>query len=98
MTISTITEQSQPTLSQARVEELRLTASKKKGAERRAFIAEVAIKYTQGNARLTETIFGWGRKTVEVGLAEKRTGIICLGAQSAYSGRKCWEQTHPEGS
>ena len=31
-----------------------------------------------------------------VGLAERRTGILCLGAQSAFSGRKRWEDTHPE--
>jgi hypothetical protein len=39
---------------------------------------------------------GGGRHTVEVGLAERRTGIICLGAQAAFSGRKRWEDTHPE--
>lgn len=31
-----------------------------------------------------------------LGLAEKRSGIICLGAQSAFSGRKRWEEHHPE--
>jgi hypothetical protein len=31
-----------------------------------------------------------------VGLAERRTGIIGLGAQAAGSGRKRWEDTHPE--
>jgi len=45
---------------------------------------------------LAETIFGWGRHTVAVGLAERRTGIMCLGAQSAFSGRKRWEDTNPE--
>jgi hypothetical protein len=29
-------------------------------------------------------------------LAERRTGIICLGAQSAFSGRKRWEERHPQ--
>ena len=38
----------------------------------------------------------WGRHTVTVGLAERRTGLMCLGAQSACSGRKRWEDTHPE--
>jgi hypothetical protein len=41
-------------------------------------------------------MFGWGRHTVEVGLAERRTGIICLGAQAAFSGRHRWEDQHPE--
>ena len=49
-----------------------------------------------GHPLLAETIFGWGRHTVEVGLAERRTGILCLGAQSAFSGRKRWEDLHPE--
>jgi hypothetical protein len=66
------------------------------GAERRAFQTEMTLKYCQGNARQAETLFGWGRKTVEVGLAEKRTEIICLGAQSAFSGRNRWEERHPE--
>jgi hypothetical protein len=45
---------------------------------------------------LAETIFGWGRHTVEVGLAARRTGIVCLGAQAAFSGRKRWEDMQPE--
>jgi hypothetical protein len=66
------------------------------GPTRRAFEAEMAFKYCGGNPLLAETIFGWGRHTVEVGLAERRTGILCLGAQSAFSGRKRWEDTQPE--
>jgi hypothetical protein len=31
---------------------------------------------------------------VALGLAERRTGFICLGAQSAFSGRKRWEDQH----
>jgi hypothetical protein len=31
-----------------------------------------------------------------VGLAERRTGLICLGAQAAGSGRHRWEDAHPE--
>ena len=76
--------------------DLRLAASKMTGATRRAFQAEMALKYCGGNPLLAETIFGWGRRTVEVGLAERRTGIICLGAQAAFSGRKPWEDTQPE--
>jgi hypothetical protein len=66
------------------------------GAERRAFMAEMALKYCGGGARLAETVFGWGRETVEMGLAEKRTGLICFGAQSAYCGRQRWEERQPE--
>src|SRR5262249_12965 len=43
-----------------------------------------------------ETTFGWSRRTVALGLAERRTGLLCLGAQSAFSGRKRWEDLHPQ--
>jgi hypothetical protein len=58
-------------------------------------MAEMALKYCGGGARLAETVFGWGRETVEMGLAEKRTGLICFGAQSAYCGRQRWEERQP---
>jgi DDE family transposase len=76
--------------------DLRLAASKMTGPKRRAFQAEMALKYCRGNPVMAAIIFGWGRRTVEVGLAERRTGIICLGAQAACSGRKRWEDTHSE--
>ena len=44
---------------------------------------------------MAEAVFGWGRQTVARGLGERRTGIICLGAQAAFSGRKRWEEQHP---
>jgi hypothetical protein len=56
----------------------------------------MTLKYCRGSARLAETILGWSRAAVEVGLAEHRTGILCLGAQSAFSGRKRWEEHAPE--
>jgi hypothetical protein len=58
------------------------------GVQRCAFEAEMAVQYCGGNPLLAETLFGWGRQTVAVGLAERRTGSRCLGAQSACSGRK----------
>ena len=88
-------ESPQP-LRPSQIADLRLAASQMTGPKRRAFQAEMTLKYCGGNPLLAETIFGWGRHTVEVGLAERRTGIICLGAQSAFSGRKRWEDTHPE--
>ena len=83
-------------LSADRIADLRLAASKMTGANRRAFQAEMTLKYCSGNARQAETVFGWGRSNIEVGLAEKRTGIICLGLQSVFGGRKRWEDAHPE--
>jgi len=88
-------ESHQP-LRPSQIADLRLAASKMTGPTRRAFQAEMTLKYCGGNPLLAETIFGWGRHTVEVGLGERRTGIMCLGAQSAFSGRKRWEDTHPE--
>jgi len=83
-------------LNASQIADLRLAASQMSGPTRRAFEAEMALKYCGGNPLVAETLFGWGRHTVEVGLAERRTGIICLGAQSACSGRKRWEDQHPE--
>ena len=90
------TLESQESLRPSQIVDLRLAASKMTGATRRAFQAEMALKYCGGNPLLAETIFGWGRHTVEMGLAERRTGIMCLGAQSAFSGRKPWADTQPE--
>jgi hypothetical protein len=90
------TLESYQSLRPSQIADLRLAAAKMTGPTRRAFEAEMALKYCGGNPLLAETIFGWGRHTVEVGLAERRTGIICLGAQAAFSGRKRWEDTHPE--
>jgi hypothetical protein len=83
-------------LTASQIEDLRLAASKMQGAARRAFQAEMAIKYCFGSPRLTESVFGWGRENVTLGLAEKRTGITCVGAQSFYGGAKPWEERQPE--
>jgi hypothetical protein len=90
------TLESQQPLRPSQIADLRLAASKMTGPTRRAFQAEMALKYCGGNPLLAETLFGWGRHIVEVGLAERRTGILCLGAQAAFSGRKRWEDTQPE--
>ena len=77
-----------PTIEISQVTDLRLAAQKMRGAERRSFQAEMSIKYCGGNARQTERLLGWGRVNVELGLNERRTGITCVGAQSAYGGVK----------
>jgi len=87
---------SQSSLTPSQIHDLRLAASKMTGATRRAFQAEMTLKYCHGSARLAETIMGWSRAAVEVGLAEHRTGIICLDAHAAFSGRKRWEEQYPE--
>jgi hypothetical protein len=89
-------EQAEVSLSPSQIEDLRLAASKLKGAARRSFQAEMTVKYCDGNARLAERVFGWGRVNVEVGLAERRSGIQCVGAQAGYSGSQRWEEQQPE--
>lgn len=94
MFASTPTTSVSPTPQQ--IADLRLAASQMTGATRRAFQAEMALKYCDGNARRAEDVFGWGRQTIEVGLAEKRTGIVCLSLHAAFSGRTRWEDRYPE--
>lgn len=83
-------------LNPSQIEDLRLAASLLLGATRRSFQAEMCLKYGGGSARLAQTIFSWGRNNVELGLAEKRTGITCIGAQAAFGGNKSWEERYPE--
>jgi hypothetical protein len=82
-------------LSRSQIEDLRLAGSKMNLVDRRSFQAEMTLKYCEGKARLAESRLGWGRKSVELGLAERRTGIVCIGAQSGFSGAKRWEENHP---
>ena len=74
----------------------RLASSKMRGEKRRSFLAEIALKYCNRSARKTESLFGWGREIVSTGLGEKRTGIICIGAQSSRGGNTRWEGRHPD--
>ena len=96
MSMPHATLESLPWLSASQIADLRLAASHMTGPTRRAFEAEMTLKYCKGSPLLAESIFGWGRHTVEVGLAERRTGLRCLGAQSAFSGRKRWEDVQRE--
>ena len=78
------------------IADFRLASSKMQGEKRRSFLAEIALKYCNGSARKTESLFGWGREVVSTGLGEKRTGIICIGAQSSRGGNTRWEERHPD--
>jgi hypothetical protein len=82
--------------SPSQIEDLRLAASQLSGATRRAFQSEMALKYCESNPRLAESIFGWGHQTVALGLAEKRSGLVCVGAQSGFGGNRKWEERYPE--
>ena len=90
------TWQSRPSLTPSHIADLRLASSKLTGPERRSFEAARTLKYGEGTPLMAEAVFGWGRQTVALGLAESRNGIICLGAQAAFSGRKRWEEQQPQ--
>lgn len=53
-------------------------AKKLTGSKKRAFMAEVAAEYFDSSARKTETYLGWGRAAVQLGLHERRVGVVCL--------------------
>ena len=74
---------------------LRQGADRLKGHERRLFMAEVALKLCDGNARKAERRFGWGRETVAKGLHELQQGVRCL-ENFAARGRPRWEEKNPQ--
>ena len=82
-------------LTRSQIENLRLAAWKMNGVEPRGFQAQMTLKYCQGRARLAETVFGWGRENIELGLPEKRTGIICVALQSAFTTAKRCQEKQP---
>jgi hypothetical protein len=57
------------------LDDLKLAASKMLGAKRRAFQAAMALKYCAGNPRQAEAVFGWSRRTVQLGLHEKHPDV-----------------------
>ena len=85
-----------PHLDEQYRENLKQSASKLKGHERRAFQASATLKYCRGSPGQAEKLFGWGRQAVALGLNELRTNIVCYSARPAFSGNKLWEEKHPE--
>jgi transposase len=71
---------------------IRDAARKLTGSKRRAFQAQVTLDYLAGSARRAERMFGWGRETVELGLNELRTGILCIENFSERGNRKTEEK------
>jgi len=47
------------------------------GSDRRAFQAKITNEYLGGKPSRAESVFGWGRNTVALGLKESETGYIC---------------------
>jgi len=95
MKVATVFE-NKGSLEASHIEDIQLASSKMTGAARRAFQAEMAMKYCGGIARRAEDIFGWSRQAVQLGLHEKRSGIVCLGHHEFCCGAKLWEEKHPE--
>ena len=66
-----------------------------KGYERRLFMAEVTLKLWDGNPRIAERRFGWGRETVAKGLHEFQQGVRCV-ENYAARGRPRLEDKTPQ--
>ncbi|EDX70691.1 hypothetical protein MC7420_2883 [Coleofasciculus chthonoplastes PCC 7420] len=64
------------------------------GHRKRDFIASVTEDYFDGSARKAETAMGWNRHSVQLGLNERRTGLICVDNYQAR-GRHKTEQVLP---
>lgn len=57
---------------------LKDAAQKLTGNRKRDFMAKVTEDYFDGSARKAETVLGWNRHSVQLGLHERRTGIVCV--------------------
>ena len=65
-------------LSEQHIVTIKDASTKLTGFKRRAFQAQVAIDYLNSKPRLAESVFGWDRNTVILGLHELSTGIRCI--------------------
>jgi hypothetical protein len=81
------------TLSEKHIATIKDASKKLTGPKRRAFQAQVTIDYLDSNPRLAERVFGWDRKTVELGLHELRTGMTCTDDFKARGNKKMEEKT-----
>jgi Rhodopirellula transposase DDE domain len=66
-------------------------AKKLTGSRKREFMAKVTNDYFEGSARRAETVLGWCRHTVRLGLNELRTGIVCIDNYKARGRHKTEE-------
>jgi transposase len=76
------------------IDSIRTASKLLTSVQRRRFQAEMALKYCDGSPRVAEDTFGWRRTTVETGLGELRSGILCLDNSKAR-GRKKSEVLQP---
>ncbi len=66
-------------------------AQKLTGHRKRDFMAKVAEDYFASSARKTETVLGWNRDSVQLGLHERRSGIVCVDNYQARGRHKSEE-------
>ena len=73
-------------------------ANRLRGAGRRMFLAEVCEALCNGSPRQAEYRFGWGRETIEKGIAERAETAEERAARpsSGNRGRQPWEEQHPQ--
>jgi hypothetical protein len=67
-------------------------AKKLTGYRKRDFMAKVSEDYCDGSARKAETVFGWDRRSVQLGLHERRAGIVCVDNYQARGRHKSEEK------
>ncbi|MEH2116108.1 hypothetical protein [Nostoc sp.] len=71
-------------------------AAKKLTLQRkRDFMAKVTEDYFDSSARIAESVLGWNRQSVQLGLHERRTGIVCVDNLKAR-GRHKTEEVLPQ--
>ncbi len=63
--------------------------------ERRMAMGEVALTLLDGSPRLAESVFGWNRNTVKLGIHEFQSGIRCVDNVSERR-RKKVEEKNPQ--
>ena len=83
------------TLSTQHIATIKDASRKLTGFKRRAFQAQVAIDYLNSKPRLAESVFGWDRNTVRLGLHELLTGIRCIDNFQARGNIKTEEKNGP---
>ncbi len=73
---------------------IKSAAKKLTGVKRRSYQAEITDEFFEGNARKAEQKMGWGRETVNKGLKELKSGIVCYDNFHGR-GRKKTEENMP---
>lgn len=79
-------------LTESTKNDIKIAAQMLTGSKRRAYQAEITQKYFNSSARKAEREMGWGRKTVEKGLGEAKTGLVCKDNYQARGNKRTEEK------